>query len=123
MSFANDTMLRTPEPGFLATADGNYAARAATSFGLACLYVAVDAALKGSTTPATIDLGPNNERLEDAKPHLVCALRELVRQAANNRFLYRTCPVTRRDIKGRPSWSRFGMFGLKPTTKRSALNG
>jgi hypothetical protein len=37
MSFAKDNMLRTPEPGFLAPADGNYAAGAATSFGLACL--------------------------------------------------------------------------------------
>jgi hypothetical protein len=26
MSFANDSMLRTPEPGFLAPVDGNYAA-------------------------------------------------------------------------------------------------
>lgn len=32
----------------------------------------------GSTVPA--DLGPNNERLEDVKPELVHALRELVRQ-------------------------------------------
>src|SRR5713101_2306843 len=33
---------------------------------------------KGSSTP--LDLGPNNERLENAKPELVHALRELVRQ-------------------------------------------
>src|SRR6266705_2737853 len=33
---------------------------------------------KGSSTP--LDLGPNNERLEDVKPELVHALRELVRQ-------------------------------------------
>jgi hypothetical protein len=76
MSFANDNMLRTPEPRFLAPVDGNYAAGAPTSFGPACFGVGEDAAPKGSTTPATIDLGPNNERLEDAKP----ALRELVRQ-------------------------------------------
>jgi hypothetical protein len=80
MSFANDNMLRTSEPRFLAPPDGNYAAGAATSFDLACFDVGEDAALKGSTTPATIDLGPNNERLEDDKPHLVNALRELVRQ-------------------------------------------
>ena len=80
MGFANDNMLRTPKPGFLAPVDGNYAAGTATSFGLACLDFGENAALKGSTTPATIDLGPNNERLEDAKPHLVNALRELVRQ-------------------------------------------
>jgi hypothetical protein len=98
MSFANDTMLRTSEPGFLAPADGNYAARAATSFGLACLYVADVAALKGSSEPTTIDLGPNNERLEDTKPYLVNALRELVRQVPNRRFLHRTCPVTRLTV-------------------------
>jgi hypothetical protein len=34
----------------------------------------------GATNPSTIDLGPNNERLEDVKPKLVHALRELVRQ-------------------------------------------
>ena len=41
-----------------------------------------DAALKGGATQAdaVVDLGPNNERLEDAKPELVNALRELVRQ-------------------------------------------
>jgi hypothetical protein len=73
MSFANDNMLRTPEPGFLAPSDGNYSAPAATNFGLAGLDVADDVALKVSTPRATIDLGPNNERLEDAKPHLVNA--------------------------------------------------
>ncbi len=55
MSFANYTILRTPQHGFLAPAGGNYAARAATSFGLAYFYVADDAALKGSTEPTTID--------------------------------------------------------------------
>src|SRR5438067_2984343 len=34
----------------------------------------------GTATNAVLDLGPNNERLEDAKPELVNALRELVRQ-------------------------------------------
>jgi hypothetical protein len=46
---------------------------------LGALRFAEHAALEGDTTPATIDLEPNNERLEDAKPHLVSALRELVR--------------------------------------------
>ena len=72
MSFATDDMLRTADPGFLAPADGNVAAGVAP--GLA----------KGTSGyPETIpqtDLGPNNERLEDAKPKLVHALRELVRQ-------------------------------------------
>jgi hypothetical protein len=48
MSFANDNMLRTPEPGFLAPAEWNYSARAATSFGLAGLDVGENAAPKGS---------------------------------------------------------------------------
>ena len=48
MSFANDNMLRTSEPGALAPADGDHAAGAATSFGLACLDVGENAAPKGS---------------------------------------------------------------------------
>jgi hypothetical protein len=44
--------LRTPEPGFLAPADRNYAPGPAPSFGLACLDVGENAAL---TAPATID--------------------------------------------------------------------
>src|SRR5260370_1265858 len=39
-----------------------------------------DAAVKGGATTPPADLGPNNERLDDAKPELVHALRELVRQ-------------------------------------------
>jgi hypothetical protein len=39
-----------------------------------------DAALKNGATTSAPDLGPNNERLEDVKPELVNALRELVRQ-------------------------------------------
>ena len=123
MSFANDNTVRTPAPGFLAPADGNYApdgmryadsslnvapgfssgfgspvdstgvrkpdpasssGRADESDDLASAYQAEnqDAALKGGATVAepAADLGPNNERLEDLKPDLVNALRELVRQ-------------------------------------------
>ena len=39
-----------------------------------------DGTLAIATAIAAIELGPNNERLEDAKPHLVNALRDLVRQ-------------------------------------------
>src|ERR1700675_3598115 len=35
---------------------------------------------KSASEPAAVSLGPNNERLEDLKPKLVNALRELVRQ-------------------------------------------
>src|SRR5690242_273063 len=105
MSFANDNMVRTLPPGFLAPADGNYApdgVRSADSglnvapgFSPAASADATietqdfessyetanqDAALKGGATEAAVDPGPNNERLEDLKPDLVNALRELVRQ-------------------------------------------
>jgi hypothetical protein len=87
-------------PGVIAPADGNYApngaqgasptAGVAPGFSPASVGVdrslrydeRQDAALKGGATEAdaVADLGPNNERLEDAKPELVNALRELVRQ-------------------------------------------
>jgi hypothetical protein len=100
MSFANDDMVRTIEAGFLAPADGNYApsvtpganptAGVAPGFSPASVgadrfpgdNARQDAALNGGATEAdaVADLGPNNERLEDLKPELVNALRELVRQ-------------------------------------------
>src|ERR1700739_2308403 len=55
----------TGAPGAIAPADGNASAVGAQHA----------APLLG-----TVDLGPNNERLEDLKPKLVHALRELVRQ-------------------------------------------
>src|SRR5271169_6021001 len=100
MSADYDNMIGTIPPGFLAPADGNYAPNGAqgeslgtgvaTGFSPASVGDArslrdderQDAALKGGATQADaiVDLGPNNERLEDAKPELVNALRELVRQ-------------------------------------------
>ena len=123
MSFANDNTVRTPAPGFLAPADGNYspdglryadsglnvapgfssgfgspvdstgvrkpdpassAGRAAERDSFASAHDSAnrDAALKGGATQAepAAGLGPNNEHLEDLKPDLVNALRELVRQ-------------------------------------------
>jgi len=94
MSFDNDNMIGTIPPGFLAPADGNYAPNAAQGVGPA----AFDARVTGDETDPwdeaeavgarhavpvlnpIADLGPNNERLEDVKPELVNALRELVRQ-------------------------------------------
>jgi hypothetical protein len=82
-------------PGAIAPADGNYAARlaqgvapgfspaSAAAGSSSATAVENDAALKGGATkPAEtpFDLGPNNEQLEDLKPELVNALRELVRQ-------------------------------------------
>ena len=57
------------ERGVLAPADGNASA----------VDDLKSAGIKASTTPA-IELGPNFERLEEARPELVNALRELVRQ-------------------------------------------
>jgi hypothetical protein len=68
-------------PGSVAPADGNAAAGVAPGLSSAYSGATEDAPMPNrGTTPGTIDLGPNNERLEDAKPHLVNALHELVRQ-------------------------------------------
>jgi hypothetical protein len=72
MSHEYDDILRTTEPGFLAPADGNVATGVAA--GVAPGFS------PASTAGTATDLGPNNERLEDVKPELVHALRELVRQ-------------------------------------------
>src|SRR5271156_6406696 len=99
MSFDNDNRIGTIPPGFLAPADGNYAPNAMPLVAQAASPTAGSDArgAKGETDPwadtsalgaqraallpgALVDLGPNNERLEDVKPELVNALRELVRQ-------------------------------------------
>src|SRR5271163_148831 len=99
MSFDNDNRIGTIPPGFLAPADGNYAPNAMPLVAQAASPTAGSDArgAKGETNPwpdasdvgaqhaallpgALVDLGPNNERLEDVKPELVNALRELVRQ-------------------------------------------
>ncbi len=82
-------------PGVIAPADGNYAPNGAQGAIPAILSNAHDDADESDLWPddaavgarhavpvpaAMVDLGPNNERLEDAKPELVNALRELVRQ-------------------------------------------
>jgi len=68
-------------PGNFAPADGNFAAGAAPGFSQGYSDAAEDAPMPNrGAASEVIDLGPNNERLEDAKPELVNALRELVRQ-------------------------------------------
>src|SRR5437667_2556286 len=67
-------------PGAIAPADGNLASGVAPGFSPAYREDGEDAALKGGATTSPADLGPNNECLEDAKPELVNALRELVLQ-------------------------------------------
>ena len=70
----------TGTPGAIAPADGNAGTGTAPGFRPASPELNGDAALKGGATPPPTDLSPNNERLEDLKPELVNALRELVRQ-------------------------------------------
>jgi hypothetical protein len=96
MSADNGNMIGTIPPGFLAPADGNYAPNAMPPVGQAASPASTSGA-GDETDPWAdetaagarhavpvpsdmVDLGPNNERLEDAKPELVNALRELVRQ-------------------------------------------
>src|SRR6266851_706540 len=79
----------TGTPGAIAPADGN-AARAVAPASLPASRVRghdgdlqpLDDSQRQQDAGATqqLDLGPNNERLEDLKPKLVHALRELVRQ-------------------------------------------
>jgi hypothetical protein len=100
MSADYDNMIGTIPPGVLAPADGNYAPNGAQGeslgTGLAPGFSPAsvgdvrsprddegqDAALSvgAPQSDAIADLGLNNERLEDVKPELVNALRELVRQ-------------------------------------------
>jgi len=79
-------------PGTIAPADGNAGTAAApasspvaSAYGNAQKTLAGEASVIGAQHAApllgtALDLGPNNERLEDVKPELVHALRELVRQ-------------------------------------------
>jgi hypothetical protein len=74
----------TGAPGAIAPADGNAASAAAA----ASLPPSDEDILNGAPrqpyalggATSALDLGPNNERLEDLKPKLLHALRELVRQ-------------------------------------------
>jgi hypothetical protein len=74
----------TGTPGAIAPADGNAASTVAQAYRPDHLTSTVDASVVGAQHAArllgTVDLGPNNERLEELKPKLVHALRELVRQ-------------------------------------------
>ncbi|HEV1994007.1 MAG TPA: hypothetical protein VGR03_06745, partial [Candidatus Acidoferrum sp.] len=73
----------TSVPGTIAPADGNLASGVAPA-SLSAFHANANQSESrqqdAGATPAPIDLGPNNERLEDVKPELVHALRELVRQ-------------------------------------------
>jgi len=74
----------TGTPGAIAPADGNAATAVGLAPGGASYNSRDDASVPGAQHAAPLlgaaDLGANNERLEDLKPKLVHALRELVRQ-------------------------------------------
>src|ERR1700720_4148960 len=74
----------TGTPGAIAPADGNVGNAADQASRPENVTSAVDTSVVGAQHAAPLvgntDLGPNNERLEDLKPKLVHALRELVRQ-------------------------------------------
>jgi predicted RNA-binding Zn-ribbon protein involved in translation (DUF1610 family) len=83
----------TYEPGAIAPADGNAGSAVAAvpgQTGMQTPHFRPRTLSSGNIPPskeggysdsaAAVELGPNNERLEDAKPELVNALRELVRQ-------------------------------------------
>ena len=95
MSSYTSTETWTGTPGAIAPADGNFGGALpvipseARNPGYAYDTAGLDpstSAAKSAASPRdgydenATDLGPNNERLEDAKPELVHALRELVRQ-------------------------------------------
>ncbi|MGC1620742.1 MAG: hypothetical protein WA765_19795 [Candidatus Acidiferrum sp.] len=138
MSFDNDNRIGTIPPGFLAPADGNYApgtlqnlipADSLDSTGTMGLNGMVDAAednrREGNTLPvralhavpfpgAMVDLGPNNERLEDLKPELVNALRELVRQYRQEGIVARRNEI-RRIRQARLFWQGLQYAWWNPT--------
>ena len=95
MDFSPTAELFAGAPGVMAPADGNYAPNGSLGASPAILSNARDDADESDldagaefvrarhavpVLAAMVDLGPNNERLEDVKPELVNALRELVRQ-------------------------------------------
>jgi hypothetical protein len=67
-------------PRAIAPADGNASAGAAPASSPPSLPDWGEDRSRGVVAATAEDLGPNNERLEDVKPELVHALRELVRQ-------------------------------------------
>jgi hypothetical protein len=68
----------TGMPGAIAPADGNAAGVAPAGFSPG--HAKESRQQDAGATDTPLELGPNNERLDDAKPELVNALRELVRQ-------------------------------------------
>src|SRR6202140_1663366 len=82
MDFHPSSERWTGTPGAIAPEDGNTAGVAPTSSpaGFSPGYAKESRQQDAGATDRAVDLGANNERLEDVKPELVHALRELVRQ-------------------------------------------
>ena len=138
MSFDNDNRIGTIPPGFLAPADGNYAPGtlqnlipadsldATGTMGLNGMLDTVEEARReGNPGPvgarhavsvlgALVDLGPNNEHLEDIKPGLVNALRELVRQYRQEGIVARRNEI-RRIRQARLFWQGLQYAWWNPT--------
>src|SRR5258708_24202165 len=100
----------TGTPGAIAPADGSVGNAAAQASRPENLTSAVDTSVVGAQHAAPLlgntDLGPNNERLEDAKPKLVHALRELVRQYREEGIVSRRHEI-RRIRQSRLFWQGF----------------
>src|SRR5260370_16135040 len=82
MSFANDDMVRTIEPGFLAPADGNYSAGIAPAslpagFAAAAANASSQRDVAATGAAESPVLCPHNERLGNIKPQIGHALPEL----------------------------------------------
>src|SRR5260370_37990447 len=95
-------------PGAIAPAGGNTAAGVAPARrGGPAGFPPGDEAERrqqdAGATDAPVDLGPNNERLHDAKPELVNALRELVRQYRQEGIVARRHEI-RRIRQAQPFW-------------------
>jgi len=100
-------------PGAIAPADGNLAAGVAPGFSPASRDGGEDAALKGGATTPPVDLGPNNERLDEVKSELVNALRELVRQYRQEGVVARRHEI-RRIRQARLFWQGLQYAGWNP---------
>src|SRR5260370_3957958 len=102
----------------IAPADGNAAgvAPASLAAGLALVGGNENRRQDAGDTNAPLDLGPNNERLEDVKPELVHALRELVRQYRQEGIVARRHEI-RRIRHARLFWQGLQYAWWNPSDK------
>src|SRR5260370_34368702 len=112
----------TGTPGAIAPADGNAASAVAPASLPASDEHALDDAARqqGASATGTLDLGPNNERLEDVKPKLVHTLRELVRQYREEGLVARRHEI-RRIRQARLFWQGLHAAWWYPTDMNRLL--